>query len=115
MASSQSINPQKLTEAGLARELGGVSRQAVHELVKRGILSKDASGLIDVEMAKIALLNRVRPSGKTLTNLAEPAQAAVVSLPSVSQDDTSPEITSYHVANYLVVVVVIQIEIVISG
>ena len=56
MASSPSTAIRKLTESGLARELG-VSRQAIHDLVKRDILTKDKDGLIDVEMAKIALAN----------------------------------------------------------
>ena len=46
MASNPLTNIQRLTESGLARQLG-VSRQAVHELVKRGVLSKDKDGLID--------------------------------------------------------------------
>ena len=53
MESEPSTNTQKLTESGLARLLG-VSRQAVHDLVKRGILSKDAAGLIDVAKAQAA-------------------------------------------------------------
>ena len=68
MASSPSTAIRKLTESGLARELG-VSRQAIHDLVKREILTKDKDGLIDVEMAKIALANRVHPSSKTAAAL----------------------------------------------
>ena len=101
MASSQSIKPRKLTESGLARELGGVSRQAVHELVKRGILSKDKDGLIDVEMAKIALLNRVRPSGKTTTSLTEAAATEAATPTTPAEPDENAEITSYHIAKTL--------------
>ena len=90
-------NIQKLTESGLARELK-VSRQAVHDLVKREILSKDSAGLIDVEMAKIALANRVRPSGKTATNLVETKASAA---DKESTDETGATGTSYHVAKTL--------------
>ena len=101
MASNQSIKPRKLTESGLARELGGVSRQAVHELVKRGILSKDKDGIIDVEMAKIALLNRVRPSGKTTTSLTEAAATEAATPTTPAEPDENAEITSYHIAKTL--------------
>ena len=101
MASNQSIKPRKLTESGLARELGGVSRQAVHELVKRGILSKDKDGLIDVEMAKIDLLNRVRPSGKTTTSLTEAAATEAATPTTPAEPDENAEITSYHIAKTL--------------
>jgi hypothetical protein len=102
---------QKLTESGLARELG-VSRQAVHDLVKRGILTKDASNLIDLDTAKKELMNKVRPSGKTAANLQpEPASTLAESptatdpqqppAPSEPTDYNDPEITSYHVAKTL--------------
>lgn len=97
MASNPLTNIQRLTESGLARQLG-VSRQAVHELVKRGVLSKDKDGLIDFELAKHALMNRVRPSGKTTASLQEPATPAATQTPETS---TEPEITSYHVAKTL--------------
>ena len=97
MASNPLTNIQRLTESGLARQLK-VSRQAVHELVKRGVLSKDKDGLIDFELAKHALMNRVRPSGKTAAALQDnPA------LEPTTQTDAAaePEITSYHVAKTL--------------
>ena len=97
MASNPLTNIQRLTESGLARQLG-VSRQAVHELVKRGVLSKDKDGLIDFELAKHALMNRVRPSGKTAASLQEPATPPTIQTPETS---TEPEITSYHVAKTL--------------
>lgn len=93
MASSQSIKHPRLTESGLARELD-VSRQAVHQLVKRGILSKDANGLIDVEMARVALAARVHPSSKTAAAVAQKNDAATPQQPPT-------EITSYHVAKTL--------------
>lgn len=97
MASNPLTNIQRLTESGLARQLG-VSRQAVHELVKRGVLSKDKDGLIDFELAKHALMNRVRPSGKTAASLQDPATPAATQTPETA---TEPEITSYHVAKTL--------------
>ena len=101
MASNPLTNIQRLTESGLARELG-VSRQAVHELVKRGILSKDANGLIDVEMAKVALLNRVHPSSKTAAALAQqPAPPAEATAKPDEPEAANTEITSYHVAKTL--------------
>lgn len=95
---------QKLTESALARTLG-VSRQAVNELVKRGILPKDKDGLIDFELAKLALMNKVRPSGKSTTTLQEsetpPASTAPAAAAAPSELDDSLEITSYHVAKTL--------------
>lgn len=95
---------QKLTESALARTLG-VSRQAVNELVRRGILPKDKDGLIDFELAKLALMNKVRPSGKSTTSLQDPetpsAPAATPSAVTASELDDSLEITSYHVAKTL--------------
>ena len=100
MASSPSTAIRKLTESGLARELG-VSRQAIHDLVKRDILTKDKDGLIDVEMAKIALANRVHPSSKTAAALqgTQPADTLPPSTTETEPDGT--EITSYHVAKTL--------------
>jgi len=99
VASNQSTSIPRLTESGLARKLG-VSRQAVHELVKRGILSKDKDGLIDVELAEHALMNRVRPSGKTAASLQSTPEASPQAPPS-QPDGADPEITSYHVAKTL--------------
>ena len=99
MASNPSTKPPKLTESGLARELG-VSRQAIHDLVKRSILSKDKEGLIDVEMAKIELMNRVRPSSKTSAALT-PADMPAATAPAATEPGEATEITSYHVAKTL--------------
>jgi predicted DNA-binding transcriptional regulator AlpA len=54
----------RVKPAELARMLG-VSRQAIHDLIKRKVISRDGDGLIAAEMARIAIANRVRPSGKT--------------------------------------------------
>jgi hypothetical protein len=79
----------------------GVSRQAVHELVKRGILSKDNDGKIDVEMAKIALIDRVHPSSKTLDAITPTNTTAAAAPPQPTTEGESTEITSYHVAKTL--------------
>lgn len=109
MASAASIAPQKARKAELARMLS-VSRQAVGDLVKRGILSEDKEGLIDVELARVALANRVRPSSKTAqalaqgagTGLASPAAAPAGAgqQPSAGMTDEQA-IGSYHVAKTL--------------
>lgn len=102
MVSGPSTNTQKLTESGLARLLN-VSRQAVHDLVKRGILNKDAAGLIDVAKAQEALANSVHPSSKTAAALQ-----SSTSTKDKSPADSKPhengqnvEVTSYHVAKTL--------------
>lgn len=101
MASDPSTNTPKLTESGLARLLG-VSRQAVHELVKRGIISKDAAGLIDVAQAQAALANSVHPSSKTaaaLQSTAPPSTSPAATTP--PENGQNVEVTSYHVAKTL--------------
>lgn len=87
MDSAASIGAPRISEAALARLLG-VSRQSINEHVKRGTIDKGADGLIDVHLAKLAIANRVRPSGKT----AE-AVAPTVPVP------TPP--SAYHVAKTL--------------
>lgn len=97
MGSAQSIDARRERPAVLARELG-VARQSVHELVKRGILHVDADGRIDVELARVAILQRVRPSGKTAAAAAGSTAAAAAAV--ASPADGGP-ITSYHVARTL--------------
>lgn len=91
--------------AQLARDLG-VSRQAISDLCKRGVLSTDADGTLDAELARVALANRVRPSGKTAQALQRqdvaPTQAADAppAAAGVSLGGTDA-MTSYHVARTL--------------
>lgn len=104
MASAASTSIRRAKPAELARELG-VSRQAVHDLIDRGILQKGEDGTIDVEMAKIAIANRVRPSGKTAAAVLGPAPApaslpAPVPAPAEHQIDPAAA-TSFHVARTL--------------
>jgi phage terminase Nu1 subunit (DNA packaging protein) len=63
-----------VTQSALARRLN-VTRQAVHDLVKRRVLEPDANGLIDLDLAKHALERKTRPSGKTAAALEPPAPA----------------------------------------
>ena len=76
----------------------------MHELVKRGILEKDDDGLIDVAAAKHALMNKVRPSGKTAATLT-PQDGATPTPEKTAPEPAAPsegsEITSYHVAKTL--------------
>ena len=99
MASAASIVAPKLSQAALARELD-VSRQAVNDLVKRGILPIDKDGLIDVELARHAIANRVRPSGKTAAALNGASPAAAPADSEATANDSAP-ITSYYVAKTL--------------
>jgi hypothetical protein len=98
MAFAASTNAPRVKEAELARLLG-VSRQSINELVKRDVLTKSADGLIDVELARVAIANRVRPSSKTSQAVAEAAPATVSAAP--DQTPTSAEVMSYHVAKTL--------------
>lgn len=98
MASAASSAPSKATKAELARMLG-VSRQAVGDLVRREILSEDKDGKIDVELARLALEQRVRPSSKTAQALNAPAASPAAPPAETDQNDTA--ITSYHVAKTL--------------
>lgn len=102
MASAASTAPQRATKAALARELG-VSRQAVGDLVKRGILTEDRDGLIDIELAKLALANRIRPSAKTAASLGQESNSAPLATAGENKDKTADDgvVTSYHVAKTL--------------
>lgn len=104
MASAASTSIRRVKPAELARELG-VSRQAIGDLIRRGILSKDADGLIDADMARIALAQRVRPSGKTAASVMTPPTApaalpAPVAPPAEQHVDPAAA-TSFHVARTL--------------
>jgi hypothetical protein len=66
---------RRIKPAELARELG-VSRQAINDLQKRGKLPRSDDGLVDVDLARHAIANRVRPSGKTAGALTAPPPPA---------------------------------------
>lgn len=96
MASAAAATPHRLNQAGLARSLG-VSRQAVSDLIKRQVIPIGGDGLIDVEVARMAIASRVRPSAKT--NAA--AASAAPPSPQVAQDGAPDAQLSYHVAKTL--------------
>lgn len=103
MASAAAATPQRRNQAGLARDLG-VSRQAISDLIKRQIIPIAADGLIDVEVARMAIASRVRPSGKTNASGVQ-AVASTAPAPAAGQSD-APEHgadaqLSYHVAKTL--------------
>jgi len=101
MASAQSTSAHKVRQAELARILD-VKRQSINELVKRGLIPIDADGLIDVELAKAALLARVHPGSKTATVAAGPQTSAAAPIQPGTTDQSGEEATpSYHVAKTL--------------
>ncbi len=104
MASAALTAPRRVRKAQLARELG-VSRQAISNLVKRGVLSEDKDGLVDVELARHAIASRVSPDSKTSQALSVvPAPAGQPVAPqalAAGQPVEELAITSYHVAKTL--------------
>lgn len=104
MASAASISARRCSQAELARELG-VSRQSIGELVQRHIIEVGADGLIDLDLAKLAIANRVRPSAKTSAALSPPpppapAEQPATAAPAADPDDANAA-TSFHVAKTL--------------
>ena len=102
MESVASTVAPRLTQAELARELS-VSRQAIHDLVKRGVLDTGHDGKINLESARAAIANNVHPSAKTSAALQppapDPAKATDTTATPAAGDDVA--ITSYHVAKTL--------------
>ena len=102
MASAASTATAPVRPAELARRLG-VSRQAVSDLVRRGILTPDADGRIDEAAARAAILASVHPTSKTVqaAQASAPAPIApVAAAPAVAPAAPQPEAaaTNYHVA-----------------
>lgn len=91
------IGPVRVRKAELARRLE-VTRQAVQDLVRRGVLSEDKDGLIDLELAKVALANRVRPSAKTAKALDGQPMPPTPPAQDVGGIETGSSPVSYHVA-----------------
>ena len=102
--------PTRLNQSGLARLLG-VKRQAVHDLVKRGVIVAGEDGLIDVATATAALAQHLRADAKSLSAIlaTQPGNDAqsVAAVPSAPTFDAQKETinandaTSYHVARTL--------------
>lgn len=105
MASAASTATAPVRPAELARRLG-VSRQAVSDLVRRGILTPDANGRIDEAAARAAILSSVHPTSKTVqaAQASAPAPIApVAAAPALAPAPAAapqPEAaaTNYHVA-----------------
>ena len=70
----------RISQSELARELG-VSRQAVHDLVHRGVLALGADGMLDPTEARQAILAAVRPSAPTVAGASAEAAGAEDGLP----------------------------------
>lgn len=103
MASAASHGGPRDTQAAIARRLQ-VSRQAINELVQRGILELGRDGKLDVELARQAIAARVRPSAKTARALAGAAANETAAPPAGEPAPEPPEAanaTSYHVAKTL--------------
>lgn len=95
MESAQSTEVERVKPAELARRLN-VSRQAVSQLIQRGILAVDGDGKLAVESAKAAIANNVRPSGKTATALGAEAGQRVEDR--IAAGTPGGQDTKYHVA-----------------
>lgn len=100
MPSAASTSAQRVKQAELARILG-VSRQAIGDLVKRKVFDLSADGRIDVDLARHALTQRVRPSAKTAATILAPAATAPKAAIVAESDGTREASTSYHVAKTL--------------
>ncbi len=88
---STSTSSRRVSQAELARELG-VSRQAVNDLVARGVLVLGTDRKLDLEEARGIVQERVRPSGKT-------AVAVAASAPAGAPADAKPDnAAAYYVA-----------------
>lgn len=71
---------RRVTGAELARLLG-VRSQGIYRLIKNRVIERGADGLIDLELAKVAITTRMRASSKAAAAVvagaaAEPAAAA---------------------------------------
>lgn len=103
MASAASTATAPVRPAELARRLG-VSRQAVSDLVRRGILTPDANGRIDEAAARAAILSSVHPTSKTVqaAQASAPAPIAPVAAAPAPAPAAAPQpeaaATNYHVA-----------------
>ncbi len=74
-AATGTSTARRVSQAALARELA-VSRQAVNDLVSRGVLVLGADRKLDADEAAAIIRERVRPTGKTAAAVAPPAGSA---------------------------------------
>jgi hypothetical protein len=85
---------RRVSQAELGRELG-VSRQAVNDLVARGVLVLGADRKLDLDAARIVVQERVRPTGKTAAAVA--ASGAAPGVPTAAQPK-GDNAAAYYVA-----------------
>jgi hypothetical protein len=78
-----------LTPTEFAAEVG-VSKQAVNDLLRRNVIVRNEVGLIDVELAKLALQHRLRPGSKIAAALASTASGAQPAAQEPAQAATAP-------------------------
>jgi len=97
----------RLTQSSLARILG-VTRQAIHDLVARGVITADDNGKIDEDEARAAIAERVQPRGKTAAAVSHaapaPAPAPASATPAAQPPAAAPSdatAMNYHVARTL--------------
>jgi transcriptional regulator with XRE-family HTH domain len=110
MVSTASINGKALTQAELSRELN-VSRQAINDLVSRGILQLNTEGRIALADAQLALADKLlRPDAKTLQTATLASAQLLPQTPEETAQDAAIEAaieaaestqTSYHQARAL--------------
>lgn len=93
----------RVTQAALARALG-VTRQAVHDLIRRGVLAPDAEGRFDVDHSRQRIAERVRPSGKAASAAAAALGTDAPAPPAEDQpgdDNPQSNQSAYYVAKAL--------------
>lgn len=87
----------RMTQSALARHLS-VKRQAINDLVKRGIIMTGDDGTIDVSAAMEAMAKNLRADAKTVATIMASEQATPTGAPPPSD---ALDATSYHVARTL--------------
>jgi hypothetical protein len=96
MPSAAAHEPAKASQAEMARLLQ-VSRQAINDLIRRNILTPEPDGRLDVDLTRLALAQRVRPSAKTARHL----ETTVAAVPGPSTAQPTDASISYHIAKTL--------------
>lgn len=89
---------ERVRQAELARRLD-VSRQAIGDLVARGVLAVGADGLIDLAEAETAIAAAVHPASKT--SAAMRAQPTRDGHDSTNSEPQKPPAIDYHAARTL--------------
>lgn len=105
MPKASPVPARLLTQVEFAKELG-VSKQAVSDLLRRNVISRNEDGLIDAELAKLALQHRMRPGSKTASALggggaaAQPQAQSAAEAPAASAPPpaAAPAETSFNAA-----------------